>query len=190
MTPFNIEDPTIASNSVTSILVGNEQRLGNIIAIRIWHNNMGESPNWFLQRVAVEDLQTGQLYAFVVSKWFAGDMDIGTCDRILIPSTHAMHSYPFQFMTEIMTQRRNHNIFLSIGKCSRSDAVRCTYYERATIMTLYLALLSLFHAMFYGQINIRYEAQVDYFSFNYRPGYKNTPFFLNRALKCKLHYAA
>ena len=135
---------------------------------------MGDSPNWFLQRVAVEDLQTGQLYAFVVNKWFAGDMDIGTCDRILIPSTHSMHSYPFQFMTEVMKQRRNHNIFLSIGKCSRSDAARCGYYERATIMTLYLALLSFFHAMFYGQINIRYEAQVDYFSFNYRQGYQNS----------------
>ena len=136
--------------------------------IRLWHNNQGESPCWYLHRLVVEDMTTGESHNFVVQKWLGADKDIGTCDRIITKSPFFIEtSFPFRYETKLMTLRRNNDLFFSMGSCTAPEIRELSLYERATLIALYFALLSLFHAMFYGQKNVRYEAQIDYFKFNY-----------------------
>ena len=36
------------------------QSLGSIFKVQVWHNNGGEDPSWYLSRITVHDLCTGE----------------------------------------------------------------------------------------------------------------------------------
>merc|ERR1711892_446420 len=155
-------------NSVQSFVFGSPMKIGAVRGIRLWHNNQGESPCWYLHRVVVEDMSTGESHNFVVRRWLGNDKDIGTCDRIITKSPLIVErAFPFRYETKLMTLNRNNNLFFSMETCTAPEIRELTLYERGTLIAVYFALLSLFHAMFYGQKNVRYEAQIDYFTFNY-----------------------
>ena len=45
------------------------ESLGDIQKIKIWHDNTGLDPAWFLSRVIIRDLQTKERYYFLVDDW-------------------------------------------------------------------------------------------------------------------------
>ena len=38
--------------------------LGQIWKVQLWHNNAGASPNWYLSRVIVKDINTGKSLSY------------------------------------------------------------------------------------------------------------------------------
>jgi hypothetical protein len=64
-----------------------KQDLGNLEQMRIWHDNTGEKPGWFLESVTVRNRATGQSWFFPCHRWLALDGDDGLIDRILVPET-------------------------------------------------------------------------------------------------------
>ena len=52
--------------------------LGNLTDIRIWHDNTGSSPAWFLQQVVITDQQTEEKWYFFASRWLALDERSGS----------------------------------------------------------------------------------------------------------------
>ncbi|CAK8688380.1 unnamed protein product [Clavelina lepadiformis] len=56
--------------SVKSFLITTSDCLGDITAIRLWHDNGGHSPEWFLQRVVVRDLEKNHCWFFLCNRWF------------------------------------------------------------------------------------------------------------------------
>jgi hypothetical protein len=61
--------------------------LGNLVALRIRHNNQGDRAGWFLDRVVVtrENPPTTQ-WVFPCGRWLARDEDDGSTDRLLFPT--------------------------------------------------------------------------------------------------------
>ena len=45
--------------------------LGDLVLVRIWHNNANEKPGWFLEEVKVKNLRTGEIWNFPCGKWLA-----------------------------------------------------------------------------------------------------------------------
>ena len=47
--------------------------LGHLHYIRIWHNNLAydDFASWFLSKIIIKDIQTGEKYDFVCNQWLA-----------------------------------------------------------------------------------------------------------------------
>jgi hypothetical protein len=59
--------------------------LGNVVAIRLWHDNSGVGPGWFCESVSV--LRKSRSWAFPVCKWFDRQKGDGKIDRIFVLGT-------------------------------------------------------------------------------------------------------
>ena len=44
-------------------------RLGKISRIRVWHDNSGSSPSWYLSRIVIKNLLNGQKYFFFCNRY-------------------------------------------------------------------------------------------------------------------------
>uniref|UniRef100_A0A1I8IHS7 LamGL domain-containing protein n=1 Tax=Macrostomum lignano TaxID=282301 RepID=A0A1I8IHS7_9PLAT len=45
--------------------------LGQLQRARVWHNNKGFAPGWYLEKLIVEDLAMGRVYEFPCAQWLA-----------------------------------------------------------------------------------------------------------------------
>ncbi|XP_075705380.1 polycystin family receptor for egg jelly [Rhinoderma darwinii] len=59
--------------------------LGDISKIRIWHDNTGNSPGWFLSRVKIEKMFSDQEWFFVCQAWLDAERHYGLIHRSFSP---------------------------------------------------------------------------------------------------------
>lgn len=60
---------TLERGSDSWFLITTEKSLGDLTQLRIWHDNSGKNPEWFLDRVLVRDCQTDKVWIFLVGRW-------------------------------------------------------------------------------------------------------------------------
>ncbi|XP_078272660.1 polycystin family receptor for egg jelly-like [Rhinoraja longicauda] len=65
------EHQTFQRSSVDTFLLTAKVDLGELTFIRVWHNNVGHSPSWYLSRVKVQNVLTRQQWHFFCRKWLA-----------------------------------------------------------------------------------------------------------------------
>ncbi|XP_066302739.1 polycystin family receptor for egg jelly-like [Branchiostoma lanceolatum] len=105
--PFTLRDDNrclYEQGSVDSFLVSTEEPLGVLTHMRVWHNNAGFSPSWYLSQIVVVNRGTNAPDFFLCNRWFAVDEDDGKIERAIPTSVE-----------EDMTRFRN----LFIAKSSR-----------------------------------------------------------------------
>ena len=51
------------------------------IQVQLWHNNKGSSPGWYVKRVTVRDVDSGQSYYFLCESWLAVEECDGKVER-------------------------------------------------------------------------------------------------------------
>lgn len=71
--------PFLLRGGTDTVLLTTKNYLGDIYALRVWHNNAGSSPDWFLSRVKVENMYTREYWLFICRKWLA----LGKKDHLL-----------------------------------------------------------------------------------------------------------
>ena len=49
--------------------IATNESLGEITRIKVWHDNTGLDPAWFLSRIIIKDLQSKKRYYFLVDNW-------------------------------------------------------------------------------------------------------------------------
>ncbi|KFV42360.1 Polycystic kidney disease and receptor for egg jelly-related protein, partial [Tyto alba] len=59
--------------SIDCFLLTTKKDLGDICSFRVWHNNKGPSPSWFLSRAKVENMSTRKTWFFICRKWLSLD---------------------------------------------------------------------------------------------------------------------
>jgi len=70
-----------------SYLVYPAIRLDDLTSLDISHDNSGDGPGWYLERIEVEELATGRRWIFPCQRWLATDEDDGQISRTLTVST-------------------------------------------------------------------------------------------------------
>ena len=68
--------------SVDSFLITTQECLGGLTFIRVWHDNSGKSPSWFLSQVVIRDIETDDKFFFLCKSWLACDEGDGQVDRL------------------------------------------------------------------------------------------------------------
>lgn len=61
------------SGDVNIIILSSSIDLGNINSIKIWHDNSGKRPGWFLDKVSIKNTSTNQVWTFDANRWLAKD---------------------------------------------------------------------------------------------------------------------
>ena len=85
--------------SQDSYLVTTAYSLGSLQYIRIWHDNTGSDPSWFLSEVIIHDVETGEQYFFLCNSWLACDEGDGLVERLVpVASPDELKDFQYLFM--------------------------------------------------------------------------------------------
>ena len=143
-------------NSITLLARGNEDTfvihlpmsLGELQCIRIWHDDSGKNPSWFLSHAVVMDRLTGKKWTFLCNNWFALEKGDGKIDRTLTPiSPLEMQTFKYSLSSQGSKSFSDGHIWLSVvTKPPRSTFTRV---QRATCCLCLLMSAMLANALFY-----------------------------------------
>ncbi|XP_072374082.1 polycystin-1-like protein 2 isoform X2 [Scyliorhinus torazame] len=81
------EKPVFERGAVDEFLLTTFFSLGELQSIRLWHDNSGRSPSWFVNRVTILDVETGQQWYFICNSWLAIDLDENMADKIFLTAS-------------------------------------------------------------------------------------------------------
>ena len=70
-------------SGMDAFLLTSPYHLGELTSLKIWHNNSGSSPSWYLKEVIVRDLSDENVFVFLCNRWLAVELDDGEVLREL-----------------------------------------------------------------------------------------------------------
>ncbi|KAJ7394975.1 polycystin 1 like 2 [Pitangus sulphuratus] len=123
--------------------------LGELQSIRLWHDNSGDSPSWYVNRVLVHDLAWDQKWYFLCNSWLA--IDIGECvlDKVFPVATEQdMKQFSNLFFMKTSRGFQDGHIWYSVfSRCPRSSFTRA---QRVSCCFSLLLCTMLTSIMFWG----------------------------------------
>ncbi|NXX40852.1 PKD1 protein, partial [Tricholaema leucomelas] len=140
-------------NSLDVFQIATERSLGSIWRIRIWHDNKGLSPSWYLQHVIVRDLQSSKSYFFLVNDWLSvesEDNDGMVEKEVYAASETELRSFWRLFRAELQRGFFEKHLWLSLW--DRPPRSRFTRLQRATCCSLLIFLFLCANAVWYGVV--------------------------------------
>ncbi|NWR90348.1 PKD1 protein, partial [Furnarius figulus] len=146
-------DNAFHRNSLDVFQIATERSLGSIWRIRIWHDNKGLSPSWYLQHVIVRDLQSSKSYFFLVNDWLSveSEENDGMVEKeVFAASETELRSFSRIFVAELQRGFFEKHVWLSLW--DRPPRSRFTRVQRATCCSLLIFLFLCANAMWYGVV--------------------------------------
>ncbi|XP_032086824.1 polycystin-1 [Thamnophis elegans] len=140
-------------NSLDIFQVATERNLGSVWKIRIWHDNKGLSPAWFLHHVIVRDLQTYKSYHFLVNDWLSVDSleNNGLVEKEVFAASEAdLRSFFRIFVGELQRGFFERHVWLSLW--DRPPRSRFTRVQRASCCCVLIFLFLCANAVWYGVV--------------------------------------
>ncbi|NWX27466.1 PKD1 protein, partial [Notiomystis cincta] len=146
-------DNAFHRNSLDVFQIATERSLGSIWRIRVWHDNKGLSPSWYLQHVIVRDLQSSKSYFFLVNDWLSVESEDndGLVEReVFAASESELRSFWRIFVAELQRGFFEKHVWLSLW--DRPPRSRFTRVQRATCCCLLIFLFLCANAVWYGLV--------------------------------------
>lgn len=144
--------PVFTRNAVDTFYMTLPASLGPLQRLRVWHDHADDSADatWFLKRIRVTDMQTGEMWYFPCSRWLALELDDGLVERTLeaVP-VEDMDTFRTAFGDHVSNGFSDNHIWLSIF--SRPPQSRFTRKQRLTCVLCLLLLTMFTSVMFYKQ---------------------------------------
>ncbi|XP_042554282.1 polycystin-1 isoform X1 [Dipodomys spectabilis] len=146
-------DRAFHRNSLDVFQIATPRSLGSLWKIRVWHDNKGLSPAWFLQHVIVRDLQSARSTFFLVNDWLSVETEAngGLVEKeVLAASDEALWRFRRLLVAELQCGFFDKHIWLSVW--DRPPRSRFTRVQRATCCALLLCLFLGANAVWYGVV--------------------------------------
>ncbi|KAG1931752.1 polycystin-1 [Pimephales promelas] len=140
-------------NSLDDFQIETDANLGEIWKIRIWHDNTGLDPSWYLQHVVVWDIQTDNMFFFLVEDWLSveNEKNSGRVEKVILASCpQELQEFKRILYNQLLFGLREHHLWISLwerpahSRFSRAQRVTCC----ALLLHLYLAA----GAVWYGAV--------------------------------------
>ncbi|GFN94987.1 polycystic kidney disease 1 2-like protein, partial [Plakobranchus ocellatus] len=149
---FNDDKRPIFKKGMTNgFLMAVPSYLGRINYMRVWHDNSGKDPfsSWYLNYIAVRDLQTNERHIFVVDRWFALEKDDGQIDRVIpLAGKEQLEDFSYQFSERCKKDFVDGHLWFSV--IAHPPGSRFTCVQRVACCLCLLCLTMLTNAMFYN----------------------------------------
>ncbi|XP_052416643.1 polycystic kidney disease protein 1-like 2 [Carassius gibelio] len=111
---YNLSDPekpVFERGGVDVFLLSMPFSLGELQSIDISHDNSGGSPDWYMDRILVQDLQTQEVTHFLCSTWLRGEI----CKRTFNSAKmNEVASFGNIFQTRTSSGFRDEHIWVSV----------------------------------------------------------------------------
>eukprot|EP00058_Branchiostoma_floridae_P027353 XP_002612844.1 hypothetical protein BRAFLDRAFT_67208 [Branchiostoma floridae] len=151
--PFTLSDSKriiLERGSVDSFLVSTAEPLGDLVYLRVWHNNGGYSPAWFLSQIVVTNREDNRPRFFLCNRWFATDKDDGNVCRLLVKSLpEEMKKFRNLFLAKSSRDANDGHLWFSVvGRPARSPFTRVQRLS-CCLTLLYSTMLT--NIMFFGR---------------------------------------
>ena len=141
--------------SVHTFVLPLAKMLGDITHIKIWHDNSGKNPSWFLRQVVIRDIKNDAKWFFVNNRWLAVEKDDGNIERVLyVSSEKEIHSFRNKFFTRTANGLGDGHIWLSV--ITRPPSSHFTRLQRLSCCLSVFMSAMIANAMFY-----RFGAEAD-----------------------------
>ncbi|XP_022801964.1 uncharacterized protein LOC111339550, partial [Stylophora pistillata] len=122
--------------------------LGKLKTLRIWQDNTGNDPSWYLLRIMVHDVQSDIKTWFICDRWLAVEEDDGCVERVLTPaSKEELTSFNLLFSTEARKNFTDGHLWFSV--ITRPAKSNFTRVQRLSCCLSILLCTMLANAMFY-----------------------------------------
>lgn len=148
VTLIDKERPVFESGSVDSFFVTVPQALGPLNYIRIWHDNSGSWPAWYLNQVIIRDIDTDERFVFLCYRWFACDEDDGQVERIIpIAGRDELREFTYLFRNRAKKDFSDAHLWFSIAL--RPPRSQFTRVQRVSCCLSILLCTMLANVMWY-----------------------------------------
>lgn len=134
--------------SVNNFTLTLPSSLGKLENIRIWHDNTGSNPAWFLQQVVITDQQTEDVWYFFANQWLSLDKRGGSIDlKIKAAQEDELAAFKPLFYARTSRSLGEGHIWISVfAKPPHNPFTRC---QRLTCCLCFLFSALVTNAMFY-----------------------------------------
>ncbi|CAL8267238.1 unnamed protein product [Lota lota] len=150
--PHHLSDrgkPVFERGGVDLFLLTTPFSLGHLQSIRLWHDNSGSDPGWYVNKVVVKDLQTEQKWYFLCNCWLA--VDVGDCmlDMVFPVATEMdLKGFSNLFYSKTFSGFNDGHLWYSV--VSRPPSSPFTRVQRVSCCFSLLLCTMLTSIMFYG----------------------------------------
>uniref|UniRef100_A0A3B5LZZ9 Polycystic kidney disease 1 like 2a n=1 Tax=Xiphophorus couchianus TaxID=32473 RepID=A0A3B5LZZ9_9TELE len=142
------EKPVFERGGVDMFLLTTHFSLGDLQNIRLWHDNSGDHPARYVNKVMVQDLETGQKWHFLCNSWLAVDMAECWLDKVFPVATESdLKRFNLFFMKTAKDFQDGHIWFSVI---SRPPCSTFTRVQRVSCCFSLLLCTMLTSIMFWG----------------------------------------
>ncbi|KAH0616380.1 hypothetical protein JD844_027425 [Phrynosoma platyrhinos] len=154
--------PTFFRASVDTFLLTTKYDLGEILTLHVWHNNGGSSPNWYLSRVKVYNVQTKKSWLFICRNWLGLGKADGKIQRSFVAKTlkSSLNKMDY-FLISLARDLEETHIWLSVF--SQVATGSFTRVQRVSCCLVIMLTTLLFNIMFFSGeeekelISVRYR---------------------------------
>nr|XP_042133608.1 polycystic kidney disease protein 1-like 3 isoform X1 [Peromyscus maniculatus bairdii] len=117
--PHHLCDPQKAvfeRGALDVFLLSTGSWLGDLHGLRLWHDNSGDNPSWYVSQVIVSDMTVKKKWHFQCNCWLA--VDLGNCerDRVFTPASRKeLSSFRHLFSSTIIEKFTQDYLWLSVA---------------------------------------------------------------------------
>ncbi|ELW63050.1 Polycystic kidney disease protein 1-like 3 [Tupaia chinensis] len=139
--PHHLCDPqktVFERGGLDVFLLTTRSSLGELHSLRLWHDNSGISPSWYVNQVIVSDMAVQRKWHFLCNCWLSVDLGDGQRDQVFLPvSKKELFSFRLLFSSMIVEKFTQDYLWLSV--ITRHPWNQFTRIQRLTCcMTLLL----------------------------------------------------
>uniref|UniRef100_A0A8C7X7D8 Polycystic kidney disease 1 like 2a n=1 Tax=Oryzias sinensis TaxID=183150 RepID=A0A8C7X7D8_9TELE len=143
------EKPVFERGGMDMFLLTTHFSLGELQSIRLWHDNSGDHPAWYVNNVMVQDLELGHKWHFLCNSWLAVDVAECTLDKVFPVATETdMKRFSNLFFMKTAKDFRDGHIWFSV--ISRPPCSTFTRVQRVSCCFSLLLCTMLTSIMFWG----------------------------------------
>ncbi|XP_068439233.1 polycystin-1 [Clinocottus analis] len=145
-------DGAFQRGSLDQFHLETDDNLGEVWKIRIWHDNTGLHPSWYVQHVVVWDPQTDHMFFFLLGDWLSVEnQKNGSVEKeVLASCPEELSQFRRVFTSQLTLGMVERHLWLSLWE--RPAHSRFTRGQRVTCSALMLHLYLALGALWYGAV--------------------------------------
>lgn len=134
--------------SVNTFNVSFPRRLGQLYKIKVWHDNSGESPGWFLRDFFITELESQEKWYFLANRWLAVEKGKGDVEIELKTSNkEEMSTFKNLFYSRASKRLADGHLWISLFAKPPQSSFSRTQRFSCCMSVFFLAMIT--NAMFY-----------------------------------------
>ncbi|XP_065272844.1 polycystin-1-like protein 3 [Emys orbicularis] len=107
--------PVFEHGGLDVFLVTTQSSLGELHNIRLWHDNSGSSPSWYVRQVVVSDVTARRKWHFLCSAWLAADLGDCQLDQVFPAASRSeLLSSRHLFCSALVEKVTHDHLWLSV----------------------------------------------------------------------------